>query len=932
MVNVSYIVTLMSLVPPERDERLEQIDQNFAHTFNWAYEDPSIGLSQWLRKGIGIFWISGKPGSGKSTFMKFLLNDCRTGELVYSWKSKSQIVASFFFHHRGTHLQKSFDGLLRSLLSQILEKEPRLFPAVGAVLDVRLQKSLVLEKHGLLQSDVRRFFRLCGISSTSTVHQERLVALLSRDPVLQLDTILSKIDPPISKAEKVRIKSTVLRDFASLLNSIGKGEIHSHEMKRRWAELRGVQSETLSRNNNAWFEVVDIEDQIRKFLIRHKLCKGVLDEDCNKHIRQLAERQRVRQRSRLETQLAQWTRSDLEQGLQHVLGQNVLDLDLCLFFDALDEYDGPPEMISEFLKSLVVLSPTSKTRARILFSSRPWPVFVEAFNNCPGLRIHEHTREDIHRYCAGSLPDDGRARAVLLPMVEEITTRARGVFLWVMLVMRDLALVATTEHGTDEYLSSKLRDRLDSIPDELNDYYSTIIQRLPLDTRRETYVLLECLSRSATKLYIDQIPRLVACGLSGSPADAEMLQSDYLTRVADPHSYVRRISGGLVDIVRVPPHPFDFPPGKRAFKFGEYTLQPMHQTCKEWIESPTFKYIVLGDHANTTWENGHSFVAKYSTYEICYRNKGQYGLFESQEAVYHVKEAERTTGVSQYPYISRLPLRPLGLPPGIFPGAFSRSILLTAWVAAAIHNQWWLFLKDCLLHDKPVFEKPEPLFTLLIREKSKLGDTRQEDTTIQVLVEMGKLLLAHGFKLERDPSGLAKLVNAIWESPDRQIAQQYIDLVIAALQGSLPMEVFLYFPNASAEGHVADPTDTVVTWKLLHLSPPALARWLLENGADVNGLNSQGRTPLEYVLDPESVHQECHFGMDWLYEVVCLLVHHGASLPRKQIRAEERESLLQRLSAAGYDISMLSSLRPDVHKSRTDRARDKFKKKLGIPP
>lgn len=68
-----------SLRAPERDHRLETIDARLGHTFDWAYDDSSTqaGLSKWLQKDSGIFWINGKPASGKSTLMKFLYTDPR---------------------------------------------------------------------------------------------------------------------------------------------------------------------------------------------------------------------------------------------------------------------------------------------------------------------------------------------------------------------------------------------------------------------------------------------------------------------------------------------------------------------------------------------------------------------------------------------------------------------------------------------------------------------------------------------------------------------------------------------------------------------------------------------------------------------------------------------------------------------------------------
>lgn len=56
---------------PKRDFRLEHIAVAERHTFEWIFEDERLGFTDWLRHGEGIFWISGKPASGKSTLMKF---------------------------------------------------------------------------------------------------------------------------------------------------------------------------------------------------------------------------------------------------------------------------------------------------------------------------------------------------------------------------------------------------------------------------------------------------------------------------------------------------------------------------------------------------------------------------------------------------------------------------------------------------------------------------------------------------------------------------------------------------------------------------------------------------------------------------------------------------------------------------------------------
>ena len=69
---------------PEISERHNRIMVAHEHTFHWVFEDPASGgtpwpsFTEWLRSGSGVYWITGKAGSGKSTLMKFIYNDART--------------------------------------------------------------------------------------------------------------------------------------------------------------------------------------------------------------------------------------------------------------------------------------------------------------------------------------------------------------------------------------------------------------------------------------------------------------------------------------------------------------------------------------------------------------------------------------------------------------------------------------------------------------------------------------------------------------------------------------------------------------------------------------------------------------------------------------------------------------------------------------
>ncbi|EXF84611.1 hypothetical protein CFIO01_04779 [Colletotrichum fioriniae PJ7] len=89
------------------------------------------GLIDWLARGGGIFHISGKPGAGKSTLMKYLCQSHATESYLEGWAGEKKLIsANFFFWKLGSTAQKSLDGLLRALIYFILEQAPALLETV----------------------------------------------------------------------------------------------------------------------------------------------------------------------------------------------------------------------------------------------------------------------------------------------------------------------------------------------------------------------------------------------------------------------------------------------------------------------------------------------------------------------------------------------------------------------------------------------------------------------------------------------------------------------------------------------------------------------------------------------------------------------------------------------------------------------------------
>ncbi|KAI1379238.1 hypothetical protein F4677DRAFT_362407 [Hypoxylon crocopeplum] len=115
--------------------RHDKIETAHSQTFEWMFTDTHNQITnprrfvEWLRSKHGHFWIQGKAGSGKSTLMKFLWHHRSTTRHLQHWAGTDKLVmANYFFWATGNELQKSQEGLLRTLLFETLRSCPELIP------------------------------------------------------------------------------------------------------------------------------------------------------------------------------------------------------------------------------------------------------------------------------------------------------------------------------------------------------------------------------------------------------------------------------------------------------------------------------------------------------------------------------------------------------------------------------------------------------------------------------------------------------------------------------------------------------------------------------------------------------------------------------------------------------------------------------------
>ena len=181
-----------------------------------------------------------------------------------------------------------------------------------------------------------------------------------------------------------------------------------------------------------------------------------------------------------------WTERRLTDTLKRILKDKQSTCCFCFFVDGLDEFSGDENVLIDLIKGLA-----NKPDIKICVSSRPLRSYQNAFKFSPKLQLQDLTESDIRKYILDKLPTalntlEKVGNPLWTPSVtDKIIEKARGVFLWVSLAVKDQIA------GIDnEDTPSQLQERLERLPPEIEDVYAYMLNRIDKIHRQEAAAYL----------------------------------------------------------------------------------------------------------------------------------------------------------------------------------------------------------------------------------------------------------------------------------------------------------------------------------------------------------------------------------------------------------------------------------------------------------
>ena len=179
---------------------------------------------------------------------------------------------------------------------------------------------------------------------------------------------------------------------------------------------------------------------------------------------------------------------DIEQAFVRLIETPLLSdkFRICFFIDGLDEYEAH---VYDHKKLAVQLCQWSKNdNVKICVSSRPHVEFLYTFPSENRINLHQVTALDIWRLGCDMFEKDEnfeRVDQIYEDLVDDIVKRAQGVILWARLALKSV-IYEVSLHSSP----ARLKQKISSLPREMDELYDTILQSLDASDRRRVDLIL----------------------------------------------------------------------------------------------------------------------------------------------------------------------------------------------------------------------------------------------------------------------------------------------------------------------------------------------------------------------------------------------------------------------------------------------------------
>ena len=277
-----------------------------------------------------------------------------------------------------------------------------------------------------------------------------------------------------------------------------------------------------------------------------------------------------------------WSAQDLHDMISRAVMVLRMNSKICFFIDGLDEFGYKHDDLIFMVKDLI----RDNNHVKICVASRPWNVFQTAFGRETNLRLEELTFDDIKLFVQSRFQADTefenlrrRYPPFADQLMDNIVTKASGVFLWVDLVVTSLL--------AGMWLGDRIEDfqrRLDELPPDLENLYEKILHNLDpfyLEHAAQYFALIESTEAPLTILefsFADEESPESAIKMQLGP----LTEDEISVRIEAMNRRLNSRCKGFLETDRA----LQSIKTHNLRHSSQLTVQYLHRTVRDFIKSP----------------------------------------------------------------------------------------------------------------------------------------------------------------------------------------------------------------------------------------------------------------------------------------------------------------------------------------------------------